>query len=235
LVEKKISRRDLLQEPDEFITASGALVKFARERPRVIALGCALIFAAAIAATGLYTYWNHRISASNEKFMLAQANYKQAAFALSAPSSRTLDELFAEFDAIARDYSSLVAGERALLYSAHVLFMKKDYQGALERYTQMKSTSIVKKGLGDLVMYHIAMTRLAMKEYEAAKEIFARLSADAESPYRREACMSIAAIYEANDKKKEAVQEYNQYLKAFPMAPDASYVQSRIADLSTVD
>jgi len=34
-------------------------------------------------------------------------------------------------------------------------------------------------------------------------------------------------------KNKEAVQAYRQYLKMFPQAPDAPFVRTRIADLST--
>ena len=121
----------------------------------------------------------------------------------------------------------------ALLYSAHVLYKMKDYKGALDRYSRMKATSLVENGLAGLVMYHLAMTRLAMTDYEAAKSLFDRLSKDPESPYRREACASIGAIYEAQDKKKEAVQAYRQYLKMFPQAPDAAYIRARMAALSS--
>jgi outer membrane protein assembly factor BamD (BamD/ComL family) len=120
----------------------------------------------------------------------------------------------------------------ALLYSGHVLYQKKDFKGAIERYERMKGTNIVKNGLGSLVMYHMAMTRLAMNEYEAAKLLFDQLAKETSSPYRREACASIAAIYEAQGKKKEAVQAYRQYLKMFPKAPDAPYVRARMATLS---
>ena len=111
--------------------------------------------------------------------------------------------------------------------------MKKDYRGALDRYTRMKTTGLVEKGLGSLVLYHIAMTRQALKEYEGALSLFDQLSKDTNSPYRREAVASIAGIYEAMGKTKEAAQTYRQYLKMFPEAPDAPYIKARIADLST--
>jgi outer membrane protein assembly factor BamD (BamD/ComL family) len=91
----------------------------------------------------------------------------------------------------------------------------------------------VASGLDSLVMYHLAMTRLAMKDYEPAKQLFDQLSKDIRSPYRREAFAAIAGIYEAMDKKKEAVQAYRQYLKMFPKAPDEAYIKARMATLLT--
>jgi tetratricopeptide (TPR) repeat protein len=82
-------------------------------------------------------------------------------------------------------------------------------------------------------MYHKAMTLIAMKRYEPAVLILDEFSKNNDSPYRREAYASIAQIYEAMGKNKEAVQTYKQYLKMFPTAPDAALVKARIARLSS--
>ena len=105
------------------------------------------------------------------------------------------------------------------MYSAHVLYAKKDFKGALERYQKMKSTRLVEKGLGSMVLYHMAMTSLALNDFDKAVLFFDQLSKDTKSPYQRQALSSIADIYEAMGKNKEAVQAYRQYLKMFPQAP----------------
>ena len=114
-----------------------------------------------------------------------------------------------------------------------MLFKRKRYESALKRYDEMKSTELVKKGLGELVMYHRAMTLMEMKRYDQAKPVFVEFSKDTDCPYRREAHAGIARIYEAEGKNKEAVQAYRQYLKMFPKAPDAALVKTRIANLTT--
>ncbi len=96
----------------------------------------------------------------------------------------------------------------------------------------MQNTSLVKKGLGPMIMYHIAETHLALKDYDPAILIFEQLSRDTNSPYRREASVSIARIYDMMDKGKEALQAYRQYLKTFPEAPDAAVIKARIAQIS---
>ena len=88
------------------------------------------------------------------------------------------------------------------------------------------------EGLRQLFWYHVAQTRMALKQYDQAMGLFEKLSKDTDSPYRREAFASTARIYELTGRTKEAVQAYKQYLKMFPEAPDAAYVKARVAELS---
>ncbi len=229
---KKTTRKELLNEPDEFITISTRVATYVRQNRRSAGYGAVAFLAAVLAAILVHGYFKQRNLMSHELFEKAYQQYAIVTLSEKDVPKDKLETLFKEFDLIARDYGSLLAGEKALLYSAHLLYRMKDYQGALDRYAKMKSTSLVRQGLGSLVTYNLAMTRLAMKEYEAAKELFEQLAKDNESPYQREACASVAAIYEAMGKNKEAVQAYRQYLKMFPQAPDAPYVRARIAEIS---
>jgi tetratricopeptide (TPR) repeat protein len=233
VVERRVTRKELLKEPDEFISFSARVMQYTRENPRMVGLCCAVVMVALVVTAGYYAYRQYRLSQSHEFFDKAYRTYRVATLSQEELPGETWDRLFKEFDELATQYPSFPAGEKALLYSGHILYRKGDYQGALERYTRMKSTSLVEKGLGSLVMYHIAMTRQALKDYDGALSLFDQLSKDTNSPYRREAVASMAGIYEAMGKTKEAAQTYRQYLKMFPEAPDAPYIKARIADLSS--
>lgn len=232
MAEKKVSRKELLKEPDEFLTFSGKAILYIRENPRHALAVTILIVACLVGGVAYHTYRNHRETTSHELFLQASRDYEVAMNAAEPASPEKLDKLLAQFDNIANNYGSLPAGEMALLYSGHVLSMKKDYQGALKRYLQVESTQLSREGLKELFWYHIAQTRMALKEYDQAADLFHTLSKDTDSPYRREAYVAIARIYELTDKTKEAVQAYRQYLKVFPEAPDAAFVKARIAELS---
>jgi predicted negative regulator of RcsB-dependent stress response len=234
VVEKKITRKELLKEPDEFLTTTGQVVRYVQENPRLVTIGVALVVIAALIAFGVNSYVHHRQVRSQELFEAVQRDYEVAARSSTPATPENLDKLLARFEEIAKDYPSLPAGEMAVLYSGHVLYKKGSYQAALDQYTKMQSSNLVKEGLGPLVLYHMATTRLALKDYDQALTLFDQLSKDINSPYRREAHASIARIYEMMGKNKEAVQAYRQYLKMFPEAPDAAFIKTRIADLSVV-
>ena len=232
MAEKRVTRKELLKAPDEFISTTGQVFQFVRERPRLVGIASVVALVCVLALAGFFAYKKQQQTKSHELFERAAGEYEALTRGPTPPTSEQLDKLFAEFDSISKNHPSSTSGEMALLYSGHVLYSKKDYQGALARYTQFQSTSLSKSGLEPLVMYHIATTRFALKEYEEAKRLFEDLAKDTNSPYRREAYASVARIYEAMKKNKEAVQAYRQYLKMFPEAPDAAFVKARIADLT---
>lgn len=232
MAEKKLTRKELLKEPDEFLTVTARVILFCRENQRKTALSVAVVVLGALVAAGIFALRHQSLSKSHELFLHASKAYENAMQAPTPPTPEELDKLFVRFDTIAKDYPSYPAGEMALLYSGHVLYDKKDFKGALERYEKLRSSSLAKEGLEQLVLYNVAETMVALKDYDPAISLFKRLSQDTNSPYRREAYASIARIYEQTNKTKEAVQAYRQYLKIFPEAPDAAFVKTRIASLT---
>jgi predicted negative regulator of RcsB-dependent stress response len=232
LAAKKITRKELLKEPDEFITTSAQMIEYTRQNPKQVLIITVIVICVILAAVGFYTYQRQAKLASHDLFEKALTDYHTLGMSRKAPTDEQLGKLLEEFETIVKQYPSYAAGEMALLYTGHVLYKKGDFTGALDRYMKMQTASLAKAGLAPLILYHIAMTRFALKDYDQAIVMFDQLSKDTNSPYRREAHAAIARIYEASGKNKEAVQAYRQYLKMFPEAPDAAFVKSRIAELS---
>jgi predicted negative regulator of RcsB-dependent stress response len=232
VAEKRVTRKELLKEPDEFMTTTGEVIRYVRENPRLVTIAGIVALVCVLAVVGFFAYKKQQQSRSHELFENAARDYETLMAAKVPATAQQLDALFDRFDFIAKNYSSFPEGEMALLYSGHVLYQKGDYPRALERYTSLKSGGLSKRGLEPLILYHVATTRFALKEYEEAKRLFEDLAKDTNSPYRREAYAYVARIYEAMNKNKEAVQAYRQYLKMFPEAPDAAVVKARIADLT---
>jgi len=232
LAEKKISRKELLSEPDEFLTLTGKTIQYVRTNPRKAMAVGVLFVVILLVGLGVHYYNNYRENKSHEQLQSAIYSYEALSKLDPATKAAQLDQLQRDFDRVASEYPSLSAGQQAILYSGHTLFRKKDYAAALEKYKRMQSTPLAGQGLSSLILYHIGKTYLAMGQYDQSIVIFDQLAKDSNSPYRREAYGAIARIYEIMNRKKEAVQAYRQYLKIFPEAPDAAFVKSRISDLS---
>ena len=232
MAEKKISRKELLKEPDEFLTTTAQVINYSRKNPRQVTIGVIIAVAILAGALSFYGYRSHQQAMSLHMFDEALRHYHKEFDSPTPPTAEALDKLLAEFQAVAEAYRSYPVGDQARLYCGHVLYQKGDFKGALVQYESLQSSSLVQKGLEPLVLYHLAMTRFALKDYDHAEKLFTQLSKDTNSPYRREAFSAIAHIYESMGKNKEAVQAYNQYLKMFPEAPDAAFIRARLAELS---
>jgi predicted negative regulator of RcsB-dependent stress response len=229
---KKISRKELLKEPDEFITTSASVAQYMRENTRQVIILIGTLVVALVIGVLIYGYRQNRLTESHMLYQKAYLEYSKADVSAEKVTDEQWRQILQQFDQVIRDYGATPDGELALLYSGHTLYKLKDFKGAAKRYEKMQSTSLVKKGLGSLVMYHLAMTRLASKDYEEAVSLFDQLCKITGSPYSRAAHASIAKIYMTMGKDKEALQAYRQYLKMFPQAPDAPLVRAKIALLS---
>jgi tetratricopeptide (TPR) repeat protein len=232
LAEKRITRKELLKEPDEFLTTTGEVIRYARENPRRVIAGSVVLVVCLVAAFGFYGYHRQQLSRSFDELDKAVRAYDALDQTTAPVPKETLSAALAQFDRVSKDYASLPAGQIAVLYSGHVLYKMEDYKAALERYERMQTTAMAKAGLGQLIAYHSAMTRLALKDYDQARALFTQLTTETDSPYRREAAVSIARIYELTGQHKEAAQAYRQYLKMFPEAPDAAFIRARLAELA---
>ena len=232
MAEKKPKRKELLNEPDEFITWSTRIIEFVQRNQRATAIGAAVFVLVILASFVYYGYQSRRQATSHEMLETAIRSYEKLAASENPKNSSANDKLFDIFRKISRDYSDLPSGQIAILYEGHILFNKGDFKGALDKYNQFQSSILARKGLGPLALYNMAQSEMALKDYETAINLFDQLTRDINSPYRREAYSSIARIYEMMEKKKEAAQAYKQYLKVFPEAPDADFVKTKIAQLS---
>ncbi len=233
MAEKKLSRKELLNEPDEFISTTSQVIKFTKENPNILVSLVIVLILALVIGMGYYTYQSRKEARGHEFFQIAVRNFEKEAASANQPAKETLEKLLAEFDLIAKDYSGYVSGDLAILYSGHVLYKGAMYDKALDKYSKALSTSLAKHGFGPLVQYNIAQTLFALNNYDKAITLFEQFARDTTSPYRREAHVRIARIYEAMGKNKEAAQAYKQYLKIFPEAPDVDFVRARIAQLLT--
>ncbi len=233
MAEKKLSRKELLNEPDEFISLTSRIIKFSKDNPSTVFSGIVVIVVALVIGLGYYAYQSRKEARSHELFQIASRNFEKEMASTTQPTKEILEKLFLEFDSLSKDYSGYISGDLALLYTGHVSYKNEDFDKALDRYTKALTTSLSKKGFGPLIQYNIAQTLFALKNYDKAINLFEQFARDTTSPYRREAHVSIARIYESMGKTKEAVQAYKQYLKIFPEAPDADFVKAQIAKLSS--
>jgi predicted negative regulator of RcsB-dependent stress response len=231
VAEKKPKRKELLKEPDEFITWSAIAIEFARSNYRSVVIGIAILALVGLLTLGYFAYRSHRQDTSHEMLELALRNYSNTSNLTDEKTVVDQDRVLDSLNKISQDYGDLPTGEIALLYSAHILYNKGDFKEALERYNRFQSSGLAGKALGPLALYNIAQSYMALKDFEKAMNSFEQLSKDVNSPYRREAYSSIARIYEMMDKKKEAAQAYKQYLKVFPESPDADFVKTKISQL----
>ena len=107
MAEKKLTRKELLKEPDEFLTITGRVIRYTREHPRPVTVGCALVVIVVLAGRSFYYHQKNREVRSHELFDQVSREYEVAVQSPQQPTPQKLDKLLAEFDSLAREYNLL--------------------------------------------------------------------------------------------------------------------------------
>jgi predicted negative regulator of RcsB-dependent stress response len=171
----KVSRKQLLKEPDEFITFSGKIISFLRTHRQPI-IFCAAAFVVILVSIAGYRYmsarWENEASAAVHNtiavYEQAQADGKTPAQALTAVEADLKDVL--------NRYDGQAAGQAGRLFYADALLAADRPGEAIDRY---------KAALGDYeagtylyyrILESLAQAHLAQKQYLAATDVLRKVA-----------------------------------------------------------
>ena len=130
--QKRVTRKQLLKEPDEFITTTGKIIRWGRQYTRQVtyAAGAFLILLVVIAG---YRYFSN--SAENKAFLLldqAVGNYEVTKSGMDALAA--YEGAREEFEYIIRKYDNTEGGKLATVVFAGISYDADDVERAIQLY-----------------------------------------------------------------------------------------------------
>ncbi len=130
--QKRVTRKQLLKEPDEFITTTGRIIRWGRQYTRQVAyaVGAFLLFLVVI--TGYRYYAN---SSENRAFSLldqAVGNYESKKTGMDALAA--YEGVREDFETIIRKYDNTEGGKLATVVFAGISYDVDDAERAIQLY-----------------------------------------------------------------------------------------------------
>lgn len=121
---------------------------------------------------------------------------------------------------------------RALLDQAQQAWDSGDYEGATARYEEFLKNNPQHERAADIHFTVANIYFLNLKQYDRAAAHYIHLIEDfPKSPLLYKARMRLAECYPAQNKRREAINEYENIIKFFPDTPDKRSIRLSIADL----
>jgi tetratricopeptide (TPR) repeat protein len=225
---KKISRKQLLKEPDEFISTTGKVLQFLRAHQRQMILygGVGLALLAAGSAVYLYIHWqeNKALAIQEQAYQLYQETFRKAGSAEGEKENYRL--ALEKFRKVQAAYRWGKAAEVSQVYIGNCHFFLKEYDQAIAAYTRCLDgpyQSMARNGLG--YCYE------AKGDYVKAVENYQKNAEEKGSPYQGEGLLGVARCYEAQNQKQKALEAYQKALVENPKSPMADFIQWKISEL----
>jgi len=225
---KKVSRKKLLKEPDEFISTTGKFIQLLRERRRQFILAGLVALAVLAAAAGGFSYFHWQEGKARETQDQALKLYQEALGKTENPagekeSFRKAQEKWGEALAV---YSRGNTGQVSRLYMGHCRYALKEYDQAIEAYSQCLNGPIRPMALDGLGYCYEAKGDLAR-----ALEYYQKNTEENHSPFQGDGLLGMARCYEALNQKPKALEVYQKALAKNPKSNTAQFIQRKIGEL----
>jgi len=211
MARETISRKKLLQEPDEFLTLSQQVwmwVHANRDKAALIGGG---VVAVVLLAVGIKAYVEHTHEQRSTAVATAVARYAQA------PGGVAPADLQREFAQLADTYSGSPEGAVARFFQAGAVAAAGETEKARQLYTTLASSGSRPSDLSLLARQSLAYLDLAGGKLDAALTAFNDLLKAQGGPVARAQIMlEIAAIHEKQGRAADARRVYQELLAEHP-------------------
>jgi len=226
--EHKVTRKEILKTPDQFLTFTERVVHYWADRqPTLVAIGVGLMLIV-FGVVGLEAMQNSNAEA--QETLLLKMN--EARTADDKDSTRvSIDEL----EKIYNQVDSGVYKQRAGLILADALYDEKKYAEAEKLYRSILDETQKGDTQYQVAKVGVASSLEGKKEYKKAIETYRSLVDDPQSASYMEVYFSLARCYELDGDTQGALMVLRQMQNKFQGRAQLSRVDQRIQELEKTE
>ena len=229
MAKKKKTRKELLKEPDEFITLTGRAINFVRGYQNQISYFLVAIAAIALIFFG-YRFFAQR--AENKAFaILGQTQAKYETLKKTSSATEAYSQVSEAFQGILKKYGGNAGGKLARLIFANISYDAAKYDNAITLYKQSLSDFKDDKFVYNLIISNLGYAYQRVGDEQNAAAYFEKAVSAKNSQIREEALFNLGLIYENLGKDEKGQQTLQQILKDHP---DSIYFDIVSEELNTL-
>jgi tetratricopeptide (TPR) repeat protein len=227
---KKVSRKKLLNEPDEFISTTGKVIQFLKTNQRQVTLAITIILVvvAAVAGVMYYLRWQEgkAMAVQDQALQMYQDAYRTSMENPAAGKKEDYQKALDKFKESLSVYSRGRTGQVSEIFIGHCYYSMKEYDQAQAAYTKCLDGPF-----RNLALNGLAYIFEAKGDYQKALENFEKNMADRNHPYQVESMLGAARCYEALKQKPKALEIYEKALAQAPKSTMAEFIRWKVSEL----
>ncbi|KPK25662.1 MAG: hypothetical protein AMK69_13760 [Nitrospira bacterium SG8_3] len=226
---KRLTRKQLLKEPDEFLTFSAKAIRFGAENRKPISYALIALIVVVL-AVALFHYF------SNLSERKAYAVFEQGLVHYMGQASGEQSPHFQErakgaFAELLRRYPSTRAAELSLPLYADISYADGNYDEAIKLYQRALEVLSGDDTLQRLIWNDLAYAYEGKKDYNTAAQYFKKIT-DSEGTFlKADAYFNLGRMYETMDNQEGARQAYEDVVKDYPGAVNFQVAKEKLERL----
>jgi tetratricopeptide (TPR) repeat protein len=222
-----VSRKQLLNEPDKFMTFTGKLIAYAKSHLKPILICSAVVFLSLIIVATV-----GQVSRRNEKKASARvekAVAKYVSILQDKDANAAYEEVKSEFNDIFDAYGSKNAVKIARIVYGDMSYSAGDADTAISMYQRALDDFNPTQGLKNIILSGLGHAYLLKKDYSQSIQYFEKISAGHEKTLKSDAMLNLAWLYETTGDKARSLAEYKQILADFPDTMYGDMIREKIS------
>lgn len=224
---KKISRKQLLKEPDEFMTLTGQFIQFSRKYQKQINWGVGVLFVLILIGIG-----GQYISKNNEK--KAFALYKNAMVKYNAAEKDTsptdaYEAVKADFNLILSQYAGKHAGKIARVMFADISYKAGDADTAISLYQKALNDIGSESAFRNMILNGLGYAYEMKQDPDSAVRYFEMIRSGDGGVLKSNAVFNLARIYRLNGNDEKSLDYYRMLLSDYPESFYSGIAKEKVA------
>jgi tetratricopeptide (TPR) repeat protein len=215
---KRITRKELLKRPDEFLTLSTQILNWVKDNYlKVIWLGSGMVLLL-ILFFGYLAYQNRQERRAHEKYFTIQG---------LTDSNQKIKQL----EALVKDYPPTKAAFASWVTLGQLYYQKKDFPRAAWAYRSALNQGKFPPSFKVLILEDLAYAYEEQGDLQQAAKILSELSREKENLMKEDILLSLARVYQKMGKSQETKATYQKFLQSFPKSTYVPMVKDLLGRL----
>ena len=213
MAQKRISRKQLLKEPDEFISTSTKLLDWAKSNPKKLIYGVSAFVALVLAASGYTYYYQARAKAAANLLSQSLAKYETMA---GKDKAAALAAVKPDFKKLVDKFGGQPASVLGRIIFGHISLAGHDPDEAIALYKRALEETGDDPALTNLILNGLAAAYEQKGQTQEAIAYDEKIKAGNSSVLKDAALFSLGRLYEKIGQKEKSIQAYEQLSNDFP-------------------
>jgi len=231
MAKKKITRKELLKDTDEFLTLSARAANFVRAHAQKFQYAGMAIVCMILIYLGINTYMGYVNKKGQQAFNAALTSFAEEMKTFD--TNRSLKGTEERFKTIEDKYgrsrvSGLVPSELA-----YIKYLEKNYEEAMQLYQEYLKNLPEDSPYRSLARLALAACYEEKGEYAKAAENLNTLLAASKDTFKEQAMLSLARVYRLEGKTQESVRILKEFLEKYQNSPYAPLAKAHLDQHST--
>ena len=226
---KKKTRKQLLKEPDEFITFTGKAITFVTGYQKQISYMLCTIVAVALVFFG-YRFFAQR--AETKAFsLLGQIQSKYDTLIETSSETAAYGQVSEAFQSIIKKYDGNAGGKLARVIYANISYDARQYEKAIALYKQSLSDFKEDKFVYYLILSNLGHAYQRVEVGQNAAAYFEKAASATDSPIREEAFFILGLMYEKLGESAKSQKTLQEILNNHPDSIYSDMVEEELSAL----